>query len=103
MRFSRLPGDGHVQVGQQTVDAFFDVVADRADRVEALAGGVGEFPVFVAFSGEDGSGVAAAHGDDDVGGLHDFVGPGFGVFAGDVDPDFVHGLDGGGVDLVAGF
>ncbi len=43
--FSRLAGDGYVEVGQQPSDAFFDVVADRADRVEALAGRIWEFPV----------------------------------------------------------
>ena len=65
--------------------------------------GSGEDPFFVVFAGDDGAGVAAAHGDDDVGGLDDLVGPGLGVLAGDVDVAFGHGLDRGGVDFVARF
>ena len=55
-----------------------DVVADGSDGGDVLAGGVVERPVFVALAGEDRAGVAAAHGDDDVGGLDDLVGPGLG-------------------------
>jgi hypothetical protein len=39
-----------------------------------LPTGFGEFPVEVALAGEDGAGVAAAHGDDDVGGFDDVGG-----------------------------
>ena len=88
---------------EETADSFLDVVADRADGIDGLAGGVGQFPVLVSLAGEDGAGVAAAHGDDDVGGLHDLVGPGFGELAGDVDADFGHRLDRRRVDLVSGF
>jgi len=92
-----------VERGEEGADAVGDVVADGADGVEVLAGGVVELPVFVAFAGEVGAGVAAAHGDHDVGGADDLVGPGLGVFAGDVDADLGHGGDGGRVDLAAGF
>ena len=74
-----------------------------ADGVEGLPGGVVEFPVLVAFAGEEGAGVAAAHGDDDVGGLDGFGGEDLRGVGGDVDADFGHGLDGDGVDLVGGF
>jgi hypothetical protein len=33
----------------------------------------------------------------------DFLGPWFGEFGGDVDPDFTHRFDSGGVDFIAGF
>ena len=59
-------------------DAAFDVVAEGTDdrggetrRVVQVVTG------FVAFPGEDGTGVAAAHGDHDIGGADGFVGPGF--------------------------
>ena len=65
--------------------------------------GVVERPVLVALAGEDRAGVAAAHGDHDVGGLDDLVGPGLGVLPGDVDAALGHGRDRGGVHLVAGF
>ena len=81
----------------------FDLVADGPDGVDALAGGVVELPVLVALAGEERAGVAAAHGDDDVGGPDDLVGPGLGVLAGDVDADLGHGRDGGRVDRSAGF
>jgi hypothetical protein len=100
--FRGLVADGHVQLGQQLLDALVDLVADRAHSVEVLAGWVGQFPVLVAFSREDRAGIPAAHGDDDVGGLHDFVGPGLGVFASDVDTDLGHRRDGGRVDFVSG-
>ena len=82
----------HLEVGEQLSHTFLDVVADRADGVEVLAGGVVEHPFLVAFAGEDRAGVAAAHRDDDVGGLHDLVGPGFGELVGDVDADLGHRL-----------
>jgi hypothetical protein len=53
--------------------------------------------------GKMGQGIAAAHGDHDVGGADGFVGPGFGEFVGDVDASFGHGGDCGGVDLGSGF
>ncbi len=52
--------------------------------------------------GEEGVGVAAAHGDDDVGGLDRVSGEHFGCAVGDVDADLGHCFDGGGVDLVTG-
>lgn len=55
------------------------------DVGQVKVGGVVEFPVFVAFAGVEGAGVAASHGDDDVGGADDLFGPWFGEFLGDVD------------------
>ena len=105
----RAVGFGHQATGgdaefvEEAADPLFDVVADRADRVDGLAGGIGQFPVLVPLSGEERAGVAAPHGDDDVGGLDDLVGPGLGELAGDVDVDLGHRLHRGRVDLVAGF
>jgi hypothetical protein len=68
-----LPGPGAVGPGSRpasrVLDATADLVADRPHGLDALASGVGEGPVLVARAGEDRAGVAAAHGDDDVGGL----------------------------------
>ncbi|OKI48893.1 hypothetical protein A6A27_36370 [Micromonospora sp. CB01531] len=55
------------QCGEEPFHPGADLVADRADGFDALADGVFELPVLVALAGEDGAGVAAAHGDDDVG------------------------------------
>jgi hypothetical protein len=67
-----------VELGEEGEDASFDVVAKGSDGGDVEAGGVVEDPLFIAFAGEDWACVAAAHGDDDVGGTHDLVGPGFG-------------------------
>ncbi|ONH21790.1 hypothetical protein BL253_37875 [Pseudofrankia asymbiotica] len=55
-----VSGVGGKEFGEEFLDPGTDVVADRADGLEGLAGGVVEFPVLVAGSGEDGAGVAAA-------------------------------------------
>src|SRR5690606_32324297 len=52
--------------------------------------------------GEDRACVAAAHGDDDVGGLDGVGGEDLGLLGADVDAVFEHGVDGDGVDLVGG-
>jgi hypothetical protein len=92
-------GDGcDIEVREKLADPAFDLVADGADVFDCLAGGVVEDPVEVALAGEDGAGVAAAHGDHDVGGADDLVGPGFGELAGDVDAAFTHGGGGGRVE-----
>lgn len=78
------------------------MVADVADCGGVGAGGVGQVPFLAAAAGDGGAGVAAAHADDDVGGVHDFLGPGFGEFPGDVDTDFAHGVDDALFDAVAG-
>jgi hypothetical protein len=57
----------------------------------------------LAAAGEHRAGVAAAHGDHDVGGADDLVGPGLGELGADVDAPFSHRLDGGGVDLAGRF
>ena len=81
----------------------FEVVSDGPHLVDGLVGGVVEFPVEVALTREHGAGVPASHGDDDVGGADDLVGPGLGDLGADVDADLGHGGDGGVVDAVGGF
>ncbi len=92
-----------LQLREQVPDAAFDLVPDDPYRLDVLAGGVVEDPFLIAFAGDDGAAVAAAHGDDDVGGADDLVGPRLGLLAGDVDAPFGHGRDGGGVDGDGGF
>ncbi|MFJ4007827.1 hypothetical protein ACIPWL_30900 [Streptomyces sp. NPDC090023] len=43
--------------------------ADRTNGVDTLPGRIGQLPVEVALPGKDGTGVAAAHRDHDVGRL----------------------------------
>src|SRR5699024_8789850 len=74
---SELSGGGHLrldpvhlealgrcrdeQLGYELLDAGFNVVANGPDGLNALAGRVLELPVFVAFAGEYGAGIATAH------------------------------------------
>src|SRR5690348_9332712 len=46
-------GKDSVQLGDQPLDARADLVADGADGLDALPGGVVELPVLVALAGED--------------------------------------------------
>src|SRR5664280_804086 len=89
-------------LAEQGGDAGLDVVSDRPDHLDGLAGRVGDIPVFVAFAGEDRAGVTAAHRDDHVGGADDVVCQGFGEGFGELDPPFGQRLDGQGVDLLVG-
>src|SRR4029079_19069037 len=82
---------------------FLDVVADRANVVDVLSGGIVQNPFLVAAAGEYRAGITTAHGDHYVGGLHDLVSPGFGVLTGDVDANLGHRLRRRGVDFIAGF
>ena len=64
----------------------------RPDGLEVLAGRVLEDPVLVALARIDRAGVAAAHRDHDVGGLHDLVGERLGELFVQVDAELVHRL-----------
>ena len=91
------------ELGEEGLDPLFDVVADGPDFFDGSTCGVVEVPVDVADAWEHGAGVATCHGDDDVGGGDDFVGPFLWQLGSDVDSEFGHGGDGYGVDLVGGF
>jgi hypothetical protein len=71
--------EGH-QVSQELLDPVADLITDGPYCVETETSGVGEVPVEVPLAGEDRAGVAAAHGDDDVGGLDLAGGKGLGEF-----------------------
>jgi hypothetical protein len=71
-------GDGgDAEFVEQSANPFFNVVADGPDNVDTLTSGVVHGPLFIAFSGDDGVGVAAAHRDHYVGGVHDLIGSRF--------------------------
>jgi hypothetical protein len=53
---SAVRGD---QLGQQFGDTALDLVADRADVLDVLAGGIGELPVQLPPAGVDRTGVEA--------------------------------------------
>src|SRR5687768_11160948 len=95
-------GGADVELGEEDADAALDLVPDRAHRVNAPAVRVVKLPVLVALAGIERAGIAAAHGDDDVGGPHRLLGPRLGVLPGDVDADLGHGLHGHGVHRRAG-
>ena len=79
-------------------------ISSRIGRTAStpLPAGSVSCPVEVALAGEDRAGVAAAHGDDDVGGLDGVGGEQLGTLGGDVDADLGHGLADGRVDRSAG-
>jgi hypothetical protein len=58
--------------------------------------------VEVALAGVDGAGVAAAHGDDDVGCFDGVCAERLGLLGGDVDADLGHGCTDRRVDGVGG-
>src|SRR6266498_3925958 len=62
----RSAGRGPDELPEERPYASVDLVADRPHLVDRLAGRVGEIPVEVALPGEDGTGVATPHRDDDV-------------------------------------
>ena len=86
----------------QRPNASVDLIADRSDRFHGKARGVRKVPVEVPLPGEDGTGVAASHRDDDIGGLDGLVGERLGELVGDVHVHLAHHLDDGRVELVGG-
>src|SRR5260370_9373283 len=86
----------------ELLDAAANLVADRTDRVDAEALRVVEHPVLVALPRIDGARVATAHGDADVGGADDLVGPRLGELSANVDPDFGLRVDGGRIARAGG-
>ena len=88
---------------QECPDALVDFVSYRSNSFQRLARGIGQQPFLVAASGEDGTGVSAAHGDHDVSGFEHVVRPAFRLFGGDVDTLFCHRGDGCWVYLIGWF
>src|SRR6476661_6637544 len=91
---------GDTQLVEEHDDASPHLVADGSHRVDTLPGRVVELPVEVALAGVERARVAAAHGDDDVRGLHGFGREELGPFGSDVDALLEHGLTNRGVDGV---
>jgi len=63
-----------------------------------LSSGVVELPVEVSLAGEEGAGVAAAHGDDDVTGLDRLGGEDLGFLVGEINSFLAHRFDDSRVD-----
>jgi hypothetical protein len=63
-----------IEVTEQCGDASLQIVADVADAVDGLVVGVGYIPIEVALARIDRTGIAAAHGHNDIGGVHNVVG-----------------------------
>src|SRR3954452_4677017 len=92
---------GH-EVREQRLDAFRELVADAADRLDVLAGGVLDVPVLVALAGIDRAGVPTAHRDHRVGGADELVGHRLRELLGDIESHLIHRLDHRRVDPVGG-
>src|SRR5215475_8630887 len=90
------------EFGEQRLDATADVIANRADLLDREPGRIGQVPVEITLAGVDRAGVAAAHGDHNVGSLHLVSSKWLGELSGDVEADLGHGLDDGGVELAGG-
>src|SRR5699024_2113892 len=88
--------------GVQLLNAGFEIVLNDPHGFNALAGGVSEFPVFVAFARKDRTGVTAAHGDDHIRGLDRFGSQDSWGGRGDVNAVFGHGGHGRWVELISG-
>src|SRR5215217_1490276 len=86
------------ELGEQSLHAASDVVANSPDAVEIGVGGVVDIPVLVAFAGVDRAGVAA-HRDHGVGGLHDLVGHRLGELLADIQAELGHRRHHSGVYL----
>src|SRR5882672_687832 len=89
---------GYAELVEEVADTAFDLVPDRTDVVDILAGRVVEIPVEVTLAGKDRAGVAAAHRDDHIGGADDLVSPRLRELGRDVDASFGHRGHGGRVD-----
>src|SRR5699024_8676589 len=116
---SELSGGGHLrldpvhlealgrcrdeQLGYELLDAGFNVVANGPDGLNALAGRVLALPVFVAFAGEYGAGIATAHGDNSMGGFDVLEGQDVRSVRGNVIVFFSHVFDRDRVEWVGGF
>src|SRR5437588_12089724 len=76
------------ELGEQVLHSLVDVVDDGSDGLDGAPRRVGQVPVEVVLAWVVGAGVAAAHGDDHVGGSRAVIGEGLGVVAGRVQPAF---------------
>src|SRR6266498_5727202 len=90
------------ELGDEFLDAAAELLAQGADFVEWSPGGVGDVPVEVADAWHVGAGVAAAHGDDHVGGADQLGGPGLGRAGAGVDADLGEGRGHFRLDRLAG-
>ncbi len=70
------------------MDPSVDLVDDGPDLADRQAGRVGEFPIEITLAGEHWASVAAAHGDDHVGGQGDLGGERLGELLGRVETAF---------------
>lgn len=95
-----LSSDRWPESGDKFFNAPADFIADRAYSTEALPGRVVELPVKVALAGEEGAGVATAHGDDNIASLDCVGSENLGSLFGEVDTFFAHGFDDDRIDRV---
>src|SRR6478672_3459022 len=96
----RRPSELVNELGDECSHARVDLVANAPDGCDVLTRGVVHRPVLVALARIDRTGVAAAHGDDDVDALHGVVGEDLRGRARQVDADLVHRLHDRGVDVI---
>src|SRR5690349_11743761 len=90
----RSPCGSGAQLTDELLDPGADLIANGPNSLDALACGIVEDPVLVALARIPAAGVAAAHGDHDVRGLHRLIRQHLGLVARDVDALLSHGGDG---------
>jgi hypothetical protein len=93
------PARSGVEFADQRAYPRADLIPDGPDLLDGEPGGVGQVPVQVPLARVDRTGVAAAHGDHDVGGLDSPAVQRLGELRRDVQADLGHGLHHGGVQL----
>lgn len=92
---------GGTDPGEEGVHVGGDLGGDLLELL-GMRGGVLDGPVEVVLAGVEGAGVAAAHGDNVVGGADDVVGEGLGEVLGQVPAAGGDQGRDGGIDLGAG-
>src|SRR4029453_17461027 len=79
------------EFSEELLNPAVDLVADAADDLDGLAGGVLELPVLIALARIDRAGIATAHGDDHIRGLDRGLGERLGELPGQIDAQLAHG------------
>ena len=101
-RHEHSPAKRSRELAKEAVYSRADVVPYWSDVFERKPGRVWQVPVEVTLARVNGAGIATAHRDHDVSGLHLIGGEPLGNLARDVDAELGHGLDDGRVELVGG-
>jgi hypothetical protein len=87
---------------QERLGSKIDLFDNGPNDVDGLASGIVEFPVHIPLSRIDRTGIATAHGDDDVGFSGPLVGQGLGELLARIKASRNKERDDGRVEVVSG-